>query len=291
MPMTWVEPEALMTWRGVTVYHTYRDGTTDMPSEYWYTLDVCEDREYQFDVRDFPVPAGAEASRHDLIIQAALDAGCAGITFPDDVELELPLFDVPAEAHTDCQRVTVEFDAAKYLKEAEAGEILKLAECGWRGDYPADAVAEWMAAHDYRIAQFFALKDAHARHDRSSDPVGFECSVDEAAAMVYLQQHRPDLYWAIKVLTGEAVELEGTVVDPLSASKTVTTFVDLSQTAGGEVDTASADFAEAAEAAVREAAFGNTLQDFDHGWEILAAGDQDVRWSIKDVEKKEAAHA
>lgn len=51
MPLTWVEPELLMEYKGVYIYHTYKDNFLDSPSTYWYTTAENEDDGFEFDIR------------------------------------------------------------------------------------------------------------------------------------------------------------------------------------------------------------------------------------------------
>ncbi len=73
MPLEWVEPQRFVTRKKVLVYHTYRHETITDTREYWYTTDVNEDQEFQFDVRDLPVPEGMSRDDHKSIIRAAID--------------------------------------------------------------------------------------------------------------------------------------------------------------------------------------------------------------------------
>lgn len=53
MPLTWTEPEEVVTHQDVTVYHTYKDD--GMVSEYWFTLEAAFDdyeSDHIFDIRD-----------------------------------------------------------------------------------------------------------------------------------------------------------------------------------------------------------------------------------------------
>lgn len=66
MPHQWVEPELFIEHRGVSVYRTYKDQDIEMPKIYWYTTDITEEREYEFDVRDLD-------SEKTLLIERAGD--------------------------------------------------------------------------------------------------------------------------------------------------------------------------------------------------------------------------
>ena len=49
-----------------------------------------------------------------------------------------------AECHSDDHNVEVAFDATRWFEQATDKQIAELAAVGWGGEYPADAVAEFM---------------------------------------------------------------------------------------------------------------------------------------------------
>ena len=74
MPTAWIEPEVFLTYRGVTVYNTYKNGDSNSgPREYWFTLDVTENEDLEFDVRDLPTWGWTEGIKG--AIEAAIDQG------------------------------------------------------------------------------------------------------------------------------------------------------------------------------------------------------------------------
>ena len=93
-------------------------------------------------------------------------------------------FIIPAEAHTDDQKVKVEFDAIHWFQGASAYDIAKLAACGWGGDYPADNVAELCANHDPELQRIFDYLKI-VNHPETT--CGFECRVNAEAAFKWLQ--------------------------------------------------------------------------------------------------------
>ena len=94
--------------------------------------------------------------------------------------------EVPAEVHSDDHRLNARFNAADFLESATDKELLALAGCGWRNDYPADAVAQHFAASHSEIA--LVLNYVCATRN-----MGFECSVDQTAALAWLAAYRPDI--------------------------------------------------------------------------------------------------
>lgn len=72
MPYTWVAAETFLCYRGVYVYHCYKNDQTDSCRyEYHYTLDASE--ESDFDIRD--LQAYDHTKRHQEILKAAIDSG------------------------------------------------------------------------------------------------------------------------------------------------------------------------------------------------------------------------
>ncbi|HXJ94531.1 MAG TPA: hypothetical protein VMT20_16920 [Terriglobia bacterium] len=59
MPFQWIDPEILTEYRGIRIYHTYKDDDFEQPSEFWYKAENGEDSE--FDVRDLPAADGVTA--------------------------------------------------------------------------------------------------------------------------------------------------------------------------------------------------------------------------------------
>lgn len=91
---------------------------------------------------------------------------------------------IRAKVWSDDLKKQAEFDATPWFMEASKGAIVELAECGWRGDYPADRVAQFMARHGNedveRVLDYATLMSE----------MGFECSVNEDDARAWLQANR-----------------------------------------------------------------------------------------------------
>lgn len=98
---------------------------------------------------------------------------------------------IKAECHTDDRNIEINFDATPWFEQATEEAILELARCGWRGDYPSDAVAEFMEDRNADVA--FMFKYLHTINDDrcKKDLGGFECSVNSADAHAWLHQNRP----------------------------------------------------------------------------------------------------
>lgn len=98
---------------------------------------------------------------------------------------------INAECHSDDRAVEVSFDATPWFEQANEEQILSLARCEWRGDYPSDAVAHFMAEKNEAVAEMFTYLELRGR----IETIGFECSVNQDEAMNWLKANRP-VYWA-----------------------------------------------------------------------------------------------
>lgn len=88
---------------------------------------------------------------------------------------------INAECHDDNWTMQVHFEALDYFEIASDEELKALIDCNFRGDYASDDVAHYMAMHD---PQILAITENGA---------GFECSIEEDDAMVWLTHYRPHL--------------------------------------------------------------------------------------------------
>ena len=93
---------------------------------------------------------------------------------------------ITAECHSDDHVREATFDATPWFEQASDGELVSLAECGWRGDYPADAVAQFMAEQSEPVRQVFEYIELVGDQ-------GFECSVNTGDGETWLREHRPHL--------------------------------------------------------------------------------------------------
>lgn len=100
-------------------------------------------------------------------------------------------FTIPAECHTDDHAIKIPFDALKWFEQASNQEITALSDCGWRGDYAADAVAQESAVFHPSLNTIFDYKGGDKNH------CGFECSVDEDKALAWLILNKPTLHSSI----------------------------------------------------------------------------------------------
>lgn len=288
MPIAYVEPETFFEYRGVSVYRVYKNDDINNPLTYFYTTSYEEDEAFEFDVRDLPRPDRIAGDSHALIIQAAIDKPNGPLIDIANQTLLPEKRTVEGKAWLDNQAASVAFDSSTWLISASESEVLDLAGCDWRGDYGADAVAQGMALLDWRVAEFFGV---HSYLNQfSNEPIGFECCVDEDAALDFLKEHRNDLYWKVMVDAGKAVMVEATSHDDLtmSVSKTVLipALLEFDDT-NGECPLESPEFYGQLESIARERIYETTLFDGDTGWEYVG-GDSEDSLSLK-ILKDEAA--
>lgn len=103
---------------------------------------------------------------------------------------------IEATAYSDDRLYEVDFDATPWFDSADGNAILRLAACGWRGDYPADQVV--YDTIDYGIGEASdKLKEMMGYVARKKD-MGFECEVDKQQALDWLQSNRPRLAISIE---------------------------------------------------------------------------------------------
>jgi hypothetical protein len=93
---------------------------------------------------------------------------------------------IRAEVHSDDYLYERAFDATPWFEQASDDEIKALIECDFGGDYPADAVAEYMEDHDSEIERMFD-------YCRRGSGVGFECHVETEDAEKWIKERRPHL--------------------------------------------------------------------------------------------------
>lgn len=98
---------------------------------------------------------------------------------------------IRAEVHSDDHNCKVEFDATKWIEQASDEEILALVECGYRGDYPADVVAEFYG--DTVTKPLFDYLGVIRNDPSKKDCCGFECSVEPVDVRCWLDLNKHDL--------------------------------------------------------------------------------------------------
>ena len=135
-------------------------------------------------------PQGLVLSEGSIAVEVSAAEVCWEGMGVDADDEEPRAVGIPAETHSDDRVFEVSFDAAPWFKSATDEEILKLANCGFGGDYPADEVSLFMAGINQEVKEMhnYVCRLQNTRRD-----CGFECHVNRAAAMMWIGKHRPAL--------------------------------------------------------------------------------------------------
>jgi len=96
---------------------------------------------------------------------------------------------IPAEIHSDDRQAETQFDALPWFEQATDEQILALAKCDWGGDYPADDVASFVTDPEVGKVFDYLSREPHM----GSAKVGFECHVNDEAALSWIKQNRSHL--------------------------------------------------------------------------------------------------
>ncbi len=84
MPMMYVGCDRYLVHKGREIFRCYdNDNYNDTLQFHYQVSDAEEGDGYRFDVRDLPVPEGADPEDHPAIIRAALDAGLLDALFQE----------------------------------------------------------------------------------------------------------------------------------------------------------------------------------------------------------------
>lgn len=106
---------------------------------------------------------------------------------------------IRAECYSDDRVITVNFDATRWFKKATDAELFALANCSWKGDYPADDVAVYVSTYDEELMDVFKYIEIVNDHRASSaEMIGFECVVNEEDALEWIRANKPYLRLMIK---------------------------------------------------------------------------------------------
>lgn len=101
-------------------------------------------------------------------------------------------FTIPAEVHSDDHKVQAAFDALPYFMQASDDDLFELGFCGFGGDYPADAVAQYVANSDEGVGRVFTYLSFEP--ENFGKRVGFECYIEKLPATEWIREHRPKVY-------------------------------------------------------------------------------------------------
>jgi hypothetical protein len=99
-----------------------------------------------------------------------------------------------AEFWTDDRVVEASFDARPFFMQASSHDVSGIIACGYRGDYPTDAVAQYIADKrlNATVEQGFAYIGTMQATGRKNAP-GFECSVNQEQMLTWLDLNRQEV--------------------------------------------------------------------------------------------------
>lgn len=100
---------------------------------------------------------------------------------------------IRAEFWTDDRVIECTFDARPFFMQASAEAVAGIIGCGYRGDYPTDAIADYVSDHhlDAEVENGFSYIGMMQKTGRKNAP-GFECSVDQVSMLTWLDMHRQE---------------------------------------------------------------------------------------------------
>lgn len=102
--------------------------------------------------------------------------------------------EIYAVCYTDDGERRVKFNAVGWFKKASVVEIVRLMDCGFGGDYPADEVA--LNSRAKGLTEMFRYVEEMK--------VGFECQVSRNDALAWLRGNREDVLKELPMYLGEA---------------------------------------------------------------------------------------
>lgn len=276
MPLKWIEPEVAMTIRGVDIFHTYRNESAENQKSYWYSTDISENGDYEFDVRVLPLPSGVRSDQHELIVAHALDNDL--LPFEDEPDIQ-PLLVISSVSKTAAESAVIEVDASSWLIEAGIDELVEQAVGGWGKEGRTEHIATWLQSRNYQVATLM-----HDVQDASTVSV----TINGPQALAFLQQSREDAYWEVLSRTGRAVKVEGIVESDVTLRNDAVAYAELSESLFAkyvELDEAGLpqldvlglsgerEFCVQADAALRKEAYKATVADGPHNWTVSSTDD------------------
>jgi len=105
---------------------------------------------------------------------------------------------IHASCHTADNALSLEFDATPWFEEADADSILHVAKQGWSSAWIAESL-EMRPGYQslHRLIDYAAKR---LQKESLEDPAWttFECIVDGAEAMAWLDRNRPEIAAAIR---------------------------------------------------------------------------------------------
>lgn len=99
---------------------------------------------------------------------------------------------IDCEAHTDDQRIMIDFDAEPWFKTATDQEIVALAIADFGNCEEAESVVKHFAEREPAVQSLYEYLSFYPQTPDGT-PIGFECHIDSEDANAWIAIHRPHL--------------------------------------------------------------------------------------------------
>jgi len=143
--------------------------------------------------QDFADGKDWETAEREMCKAIGFD-GVHGKRYPSIFDFIQDHINIRAWVTMDGDRKAVNFNAHPYFEQASDDELRGLLDCDFRGDYPADRVAEFMAFLDPDVARFFQVhKSFNNNLTPGEDAIGFEVVVNAHDALRFIRENRPQV--------------------------------------------------------------------------------------------------
>jgi hypothetical protein len=177
----------------------------NLPADAWQRQLKLGDRVYWMDpnggecsgeyVVNMTPGSGVTCSDHVVGLVDPLDKDGYTEAYPGELTwVDATSDPIPAKMVTDDHVATVDFDASKWFMNASDSAIVALADAGWSACERADGVAEAFAAGGHHPDPGVVDVFGYLSLVQKFKTVGFECYIDQDAAMAWIQSRRPALF-------------------------------------------------------------------------------------------------
>ena len=197
------ELDGLLSWQGWNVPVTMNPATSSLDAGdfkpenparpgrmtlRWTNIEEALSLEVAYSARDgnwYLTQEGAAQAYRQLEVAVSLTD-----LFPPTLPGEV----IRAEFWTDDRVIECKFDARPFFMQASVHAVSAIISCGYRGDYPTDAVAEYIADNhfDAEVENGFGYIATMQKTGRKNAP-GFECSVDQESMLNWLDMNRQEV--------------------------------------------------------------------------------------------------
>ena len=92
---------------------------------------------------------------------------------------------IPAEISSEDYKCSADFDAAEWFEQADDDHIVELADCYFRGEYPAGIVAIYFRYMDPAVDEVLDFC--------AENRLSFEVEINQKAALKWIEANKPEL--------------------------------------------------------------------------------------------------